>query len=66
MLAEHNPLEEGRGGLYDACDALAGANVADVVARMSAIPEVRASEHLDEPRVHEHIARMLDARRTPA
>ncbi len=66
VLAEHNPLEEGRGGLYDACDALAGANVADVVARMSAIPEVRASEHLDEPRVHEHIARMLDARRTPA
>jgi hypothetical protein len=64
VLVEHNPLEEGRGGLYDACDALAGNAVEAVIARMGAIPAVRASEHLDEPRIHEHIARMLAARRT--
>lgn len=64
ILVEHNPLEEDPGGLYDACDVLAGEDVAAMIARMQAIPEVRASEHLDEPRIHEHIARMLAARRS--
>ncbi len=63
VLDEHNPLEERPGGLYDACDALAANDVDAVIARMTAIPAVRASEHLDEPRIHEHIARMLEARR---
>jgi hypothetical protein len=34
-----------------------------MIARMTAIAPVRASEHVDEPRIHEHIARMLAARR---
>jgi hypothetical protein len=63
VLEEHNPLEEEPGGLYDLCDQLAGAEVDAVLARMHAIPPVRASQHLDEPRIHEHIARMLAARR---
>lgn len=63
ILDEHNPLEEDPGGLYDRCEELAGAEVEAVLARMYAIPPVRASAHLDEPRVHEHIARMLAARR---
>lgn len=63
LLAEHDPLEEGPDGLYAQCEALAGAEVADVLARMQAIPPARAGQHLDEPRIHEHIARMLAARR---
>lgn len=65
ILEEHNPLEEDPGGLYDLCDQLAGADADAVLARMEAIPPVRAAQHLDEPRVHEHIARMIAAR-TPS
>lgn len=63
ILVEHDPLEEGPDGLYAQCERLAGAEIDAVLARMQAIPAVRASEHVDEPRIHEHIARMLAARR---
>ncbi len=63
LLAEHNPLEEGDGGMYAACEALIGSDAERVLAAMAAVPPVRASEHLDEPRIHDHIARMLAARR---
>ena len=63
ILAEHDPLEEGPDGLYAQCEQLVGADLPAVLAQMHAIPAVRVSQHLDEPRVHEHIARMLIARR---
>lgn len=63
ILAAHDPLEENPDGLYDRCEQLAGAEIDAVLARLHAIPPVRASAHVDEPRVHEHIARMLAARR---
>ena len=63
ILDEHNPIEEREGGLYEACERLAGADAGELLARMSALPAVRASQHVDEPRIHEHIARMLDARK---
>lgn len=62
LLDEHNPIEEGEHGLYHACEQLAGRDLDAVVARMRAIAPVRMSPHVDEPRVHEHIARMLAAR----
>ncbi len=65
ILVEHDPLEEGPDGLYAQCERLAGADIDRVVARMHAIPPVRVSEHVDEPRIHDHIARMLAARRSP-
>jgi hypothetical protein len=65
VLAEHNPLEEDPGGLYELCDRAAGDGAAAVIARMEAIPAVRASQYLDEPRIHAHIERMLAARRRP-
>jgi hypothetical protein len=65
ILQEHNPLEEDAGGLYDTCERLAGADPEVVIARMHAIPSVRVSKHVDEPRIHEHIARMLAARVRP-
>ena len=63
ILDEHDPLEEGPDGLYAQCERLAGGDVDDLLVRMHAIPSVRAAQHLDEPRIHEHIARMLAARR---
>jgi hypothetical protein len=60
VLVEHNPLEDAPGGLYELGDQLGTADT--LIARMQQIPPVRASEHLDEPRIHEHIARMLAAR----
>jgi hypothetical protein len=63
ILAAHDPLEEDPGGLYDLCDELAGHEIAAVLARVHAIPPVRMAAHVDEPRVHEHIARLLAARR---
>jgi hypothetical protein len=61
IFEEHNPLEEGPDGLYDYCDNTSSA--AALIHRMEAIPPVRASQHLDEPRIHEHIERMLAARK---
>jgi hypothetical protein len=63
ILAEHDPLEEGPDGLYAQCERLAGPDIAVVLERMHAIPPVRAAQHLDEPRIHAHIERMLAARR---
>lgn len=63
LLAEHNPLEEGPDGMYAACEALIDAGADRVLAEMHAVPPTRASAHLDEPRIHDHIARMLEARR---
>jgi hypothetical protein len=63
ILAEHDPLEEGPDGLYAQCERLAGDDIESVLARMHAIPAVRAAQHVDGPRIHAHIARMLEARR---
>lgn len=62
ILDEHNPLEEEDNGLYKTCERLAGEDMHAVLARMQALPPVRAAENVDEPRIHEHIARMLAAR----
>jgi hypothetical protein len=51
ILATHNQIEEGPGGLYDACDALAGTGGDVLVARLRAYPEVRVSPHADGPRI---------------
>jgi hypothetical protein len=63
ILDEHNPLEEGDDGLYAACEMLVGDDILAVLARMQALPPLRIAQHLDEPRIYEHIDRMLAARR---
>lgn len=62
VLAEHNPLEEGPGGLYELCDGLVGDESAALIARMRAIPPVPVARHVDGPRVAEHIENLLRAR----
>lgn len=63
ILDEHNPLEEGDDGLYATCEQLIGNDMAAVLARMKALPPLRIAQHVDEPRIYEHIDRMLAARR---
>jgi hypothetical protein len=49
VLARHNPLEEGENGLYAQCDALAGEEAEQVVAKLKAQPRVPMAPHYDGP-----------------
>jgi hypothetical protein len=62
ILAEHNPLEEAPGGLYDACERLFGAGCDDALGRVRAVPKARAPRHVDGPHVQEGVAKLLRAR----
>lgn len=62
ILSEHNPLEEGPGGVYETCEALAGAGVDALVARVKAIPEVRVARYFDGARAFAAIESLLRAR----
>jgi len=59
LLTDHNPLEEGSGGLYATCDALAGdeAEALGVVAKLRAQPAVPVAPHYDGPLLHRGQAR---------
>ncbi|MGH7272670.1 MAG: hemerythrin domain-containing protein [Polyangiaceae bacterium] len=56
VLARHNPLEEGAGGLYAACDGLAGDEAASVVSRLRAQPEVPTAPYYDGSLLSKHRA----------
>jgi hypothetical protein len=64
VLDEHNPLEEGDDGFYASCEQLAGSDLPAILARMQALPPLRISQHVDEPRIYDHIDRLLAARKT--
>ena len=64
ILDEHNPLEEGDDGFYASCERLVGSDLPAVLTRMQALPPLRISQHVDEPRIYEHIERVLAARNT--
>jgi hypothetical protein len=49
ILASHNPLEEGPGGVYEVCEQLAGTEAEALLARLRAVPEVQVSAHVDGP-----------------
>jgi hypothetical protein len=51
VLGKHNVLEEGDGGLYATCDALAGDEASAVVAQLRAQPSVPVAKHYDGPLV---------------
>jgi hypothetical protein len=50
LIGRHNPLEEGSGGLYAACDAIAGDDASAVVERLRRQPRVPLAEYYDGPR----------------
>lgn len=59
ILAPHNALEEGSGGLYDSCDALAGAHAAGIAEQLRAASEVPQRAYQDGPRVRAQVERVL-------
>ena len=59
VLDAHNALEEGPGGLYETCEAIAGKTVGALVADLRAAPEVPAAAHVDGPKVLSAVRRAL-------
>jgi hypothetical protein len=51
ILAMHNRLEEGTGGLYETCDRIAAAQAGEIVAKLRNAPEVPAAPFNDGPKV---------------
>lgn len=59
ILAAHNPVEEGPGGLYETCEELLGAGAQALVARMRALPEPPLAPLNDGQRAADAIQRAL-------
>ena len=51
ILAAHNPLEEGPGGVYEVCEQLVGPEANTLLAQLRNMPEVPVASHADGPRV---------------
>jgi len=47
ILENHNPLEEGPGGLYEECERLLGPDVEQVLTRLRNAPPVPVAPHVD-------------------
>ncbi len=47
ILENHNPLEEGPGGLYQECERLLGADVEQALTRLQNTPPVPVAKHVD-------------------
>jgi len=61
ILIPHNALEEGPGGIYAFCDALAAGDAAAVAERLRAAPGIRQKPHEDGPLVRAQVERTLAA-----
>ncbi len=59
ILAAHNVVEEGPGGVYECCERLAGAEVEALLAQLRAAPEVPVAPHSDGPEVMDVVRRAL-------
>lgn len=51
ILEGHNEMEEGAGGIYEACDRLLGAELDAVLEQLSSYPAVKLAPHYDGPEV---------------
>ncbi|MCC2643955.1 MAG: uncharacterized protein K0S45_4368 [Nitrospira sp.] len=60
ILADHNGLEEGRDGLYEICDKLAGVESAQLLATLRAAPEVNVMPPSDSPTAMNAVRRALE------
>lgn len=59
ILAMHNPIEEGPGGVYDICEAMAAGEAADLLQRIREAPEVPVNANMTTPKVMEAARRAL-------
>jgi hypothetical protein len=60
VLKVHNTIEEGSGGLYETCDALAGSEAAQLLAKLQAAPELAVLPCSDSPVVMPAVVRALE------
>jgi hypothetical protein len=60
ILADHNAVEEGAGGLYELCDGLAGMEAEQLLAALRAAPGVAVMPHNDSPAVMNTVRRTLE------
>jgi len=47
VLAEHNPVEEDPGGVYEQCEQLFQANIDEILLRLKSAPAVTLADHVD-------------------
>jgi len=59
VLAAHNPIEEGPGGVYERCNELLRDRVDEILGKLRSAPEVAVAPHVDGPNVTEAINRAL-------
>jgi hypothetical protein len=59
VLAAHNAVEEGPGGVYERCEELAGAEADVLLARVRAAPDVPVAPYSDGPQVMDVVRRAL-------
>lgn len=59
MLQAHNPLEEDPGGLYEIIETVAGDELAALMTRVHAIPEVRVAPNADSAIVRSSIEQLV-------
>lgn len=59
ILARHNPLEEGSGGMYERAEERAGEALSEVIGRVRSYPEVPLARHADTPVVRRSIAQLV-------
>jgi hypothetical protein len=59
ILKAHNPIEEGPGGLYEQCEALAGVEADQILDALRNAPEVKVAPHNDGPNIIEATRRAL-------
>lgn len=60
VLAAHNPIEEGAGGVYDICEKLAASEHDDLLGKIRDAPEVPTRPNATTPRIVEAAKRALD------
>ncbi|MDF0642609.1 MAG: hemerythrin domain-containing protein [Nitrospira sp.] len=60
ILADHDQLEEGPGGVYEICDELAVSEAEQLLAKLRAAPEVSVMPHSDGPAVMHAVHRALE------
>lgn len=59
ILKDHNPLEEGAGGVYEVCERLAGSEADPILAKLQSFAEVKLASHNDGPLVMESTRRAM-------
>jgi hypothetical protein len=59
ILAAHNPVEEGEGGVYAVCEELVGPEASALAEKLRNAPEVRVNPYVDSPLASEAMERAL-------